>query len=101
MLLGVPVSPGFVDLASERLSARLEDAGFDDAMQAALAGELALAADETPVNLLDLHAGFAEEDRVPHVLVVRTPHRGLTWLRALGSRQHAAIAAILAFFAGS
>ena len=36
----------------------------------------------------------------PHVLVVRTPHRGLTWLRALGSRQHAAITAILAFFTG-
>ena len=101
MLLGVPVSPGFVDLASERLSARLEDAGFDDAMQAALAGEPALAADETPVNLLDPHAGLAEEDAgAPHVLVVRTPHRGLTWLRALGSRQHAAITAILAFFTG-
>jgi len=101
MLLGVPVSPGFVDLASERLSARLEDAGFDDAMQAALAGEPALAADETPVNLLDPHAGLAEADAgAPHVLVVRTPHRGLTWLRALGSRQHAAITAILAFFTG-
>ena len=101
MLLGVPVSPGFVDLASERLSARLEDAGFDDAMQAALAGEPALAADETPVNLLDPHAGLAEEDAgAPHVLVVRTPHRGLTWLRALGSRQHGAITAILAFFTG-
>jgi hypothetical protein len=55
-LIGMPVSAGFVDLASERLSARLQDAGFDDAMQ-----------------------------------VVCTPHRGLTWLRALGSRQAAAI----------
>jgi Transposase IS66 family len=34
------------------------------------------------------------------VLVVRTPHRGLTWLRALGSRQAAAITAILSFFTG-
>jgi transposase len=34
------------------------------------------------------------------VLVVRTPRRGLTWLRALGSRQHAAITSILAFFTG-
>ena len=51
MLLGVPVSPGFVDGASERLSSRLEDAGFDEAMQAALAKEPVLAADETPVNL--------------------------------------------------
>jgi transposase len=47
MLLGVPVSPGFVDLASERLASRLQDAGFDAAMQAALATEPVLAADET------------------------------------------------------
>jgi hypothetical protein len=101
MLLGVPVSPGFVDLASERLSARLQDAGFDAAMQAALTKEPVLAADEIPVNLLDPRAGLAEADAgAPHVLVVRTPHRGLTWLRALGSRQHAAITAILAFFTG-
>ncbi len=81
MLLGVPVSPGFVDLASERLSARLQDAGFDDAMQAALGNEPALAADETPVNLTDPHAGLAEQDAgAPHVLVIRTPHQGLTWL---------------------
>jgi transposase len=101
MLLGVPVSPGFVDGASERLSSRLEDAGFDAAMQAALADEPVLAADETPVNLLDSRAGLAEDDAgAPHVLVVRTPHAGLTWLRALGSRQHAAITSILAFFTG-
>jgi transposase len=101
MLLGVPVSPGFVDGASGRLNARLEDAGFDQAMQAALAAEPVLAADETPVNLLDARAGLAKEDAgAPHVLVVRTPHRGLTWLRALGSRQHAAITAVLAFFTG-
>ena len=34
------------------------------------------------------------------MLVVRTPHRGLTWLRALGSRQAAAITAVLVFFTG-
>ena len=101
MLLGIPVSPGFVDLASERLSSRLQDAGFDEAMQAALAAEPVLAADETPVNLLDSRAGLEEDDAgAPHVLVIRTPHRGLTWLRALGSRQHAAITAILSFFTG-
>jgi transposase len=101
MLLGVPVSPGFVDGASERLSSRLDDAGFDEAMQAALGAEPVLAADETPVNLLDPHAGLAEQDAgAPHVLVVRTPHAGLTWLRALGSRQAAAITAVLSFFAG-
>lgn len=101
MLFGMPVSAGFVDLASERLSARLEDAGFDNAMRAALGNEPVLAADETPVNLLDLHAGLAEEDvGAPHVLVIRTPRRGLTWLRALGSRQAVAITTILSFFTG-
>ena len=101
MLVGMPVSPGFVDAASERLSARLEDAGLDEAMQAALEKEPVLAADETPVNLLDPRAGLTEDEAgAPHVLVVRTPHRGLTWLRALGSRRHAAITAILAFFTG-
>ena len=39
MLLGVPVSPGFVDKAASRLDGRLADAGFDAAMQAALAAE--------------------------------------------------------------
>jgi hypothetical protein len=29
MLLGIPVSPGFVDLATERLDSRLQAAGFD------------------------------------------------------------------------
>ncbi len=101
MLFGVPVSPGFADLASERLSGKLEDAGFDEAMQAALGKEPALAADGTPVNLLDPRAGLRDDDAgAPHVLVIRTPHAGLTWLRALGSRQHAAITAILAFFTG-
>src|SRR5512142_2747211 len=48
MLLGVPVSPGWMDKASARLAAQLGKAGFDEAMLAALAGEKALAADETP-----------------------------------------------------
>jgi Transposase IS66 family len=59
MLLGIPVSPGFVDLASERLDSRLQDAGFDEAMQAALREEPVLAADETPVNPLDPRAQTA------------------------------------------
>src|SRR5260370_23389673 len=101
MLLGMPVSPGCVDGAGERLNARREDAGFDEAVQAGLESEPVLAADETPVNLLDPDAGLEEDEAgAPHVLVVRTPHRGLTWLRALGSRKHAAITAILAFFTG-
>ena len=53
------------------------------------------------MNVLDSRAGLAEDDAgAPHVLVVRTPRRGLTWLRALGSRQHAAITTILSFFTG-
>jgi hypothetical protein len=103
MLLGVPVSPGWVDKASGRLAARLGNAGFDAAMLAALAGEKALAADETPVNVLDHNAPAPaarqdEEDRdpeekektapgAPHVLIVRTPDGRLTWLQALASRR--------------
>jgi transposase len=45
MLLGVPVSAGFVDRASARLDEKLQAAGFDDVMQAALAGERVLGAD--------------------------------------------------------
>jgi hypothetical protein len=103
MLLGIPVSPGFVDQANARLSERLDDAGFDDAMQAALAGEPALGADETPVNVLtpDADPGTGEpETGSPHILVIRPPGGKLTWLRALGSRRHAAITAILGFFTG-
>ena len=53
MLLGVPASAGWVDKASARLSARLGAAGFEEAMLAALASEKVLAADETPVSVLD------------------------------------------------
>jgi hypothetical protein len=109
MLLGVPVSAGWVDKAAARVSARLGDAGFDDVMTAALAAEKVLAADETPVNVLDRTArpapaaGEAEEadpeekERAPagapHVLIVRTPDGRLTFLQAIASRRKAAIAA--------
>jgi hypothetical protein len=107
MLLGVPVSPGWVDKASARLAAQLGKAGFDAAMLAALAGQDALAADETPVNVLDSRApqpaGREEgEERdpeekaaagAPHVLIVRTPDGRLTWLRALASRRKGDVAA--------
>ena len=53
MLLGAPVSPGWVDKAAARVAAQLGKAGFDDAMIAALAARDVLAADETPVNVLD------------------------------------------------
>ena len=71
MLLAVPVSPGFVDKASERLGSVLDDAGFDAAMQAALAAEPALGADETPVNVLRPDTGGPETGS-PHVLIIRT-----------------------------
>jgi Transposase IS66 family len=103
MLLAVSVSPGFVDKASERLGSVLEDAGFDAAMQAALAAESALGADETPVNVLRPDTGpetGEPETGSPHVLIIRTPGGKLTWPRAPGSRRHAAITKILAFFTG-
>ena len=70
-------------------------------MLAALAGEKALAADETPVNVLDSSAPqpAAQEEQeqdpeeekaaagAPHVLIVRTPDGRLTWLQALASRR--------------
>ena len=108
MLLGVPVSAGWVDKAAARVSAQLGKAGFDAAMTAALSGEDVLAADETPVNVLDksvLPAAVPEgeeadpEDKdspaagAPHVLITRTPDGRLTFLQAIGSRRKAAIAA--------
>jgi transposase len=103
MLLGMPVSPGFVDKASSRLDERLQDGGFDEAMQAALAEEPVLGADETPVNVLaqdtDPETGEPETGS-PHVLIIRPPGGKLTWLRAMGSRRHEAIIKILAFFTG-
>ena len=53
MLLGTEVSAGWVDKAAARVNAQLKAAGFDEAMIAALAAEDVLAADETPVNVLD------------------------------------------------
>jgi hypothetical protein len=113
MLLGVPVSAGWVDKAGARLSRQLEQAGFDGAMCAALAAEPVLAADETPVNVLAPGApaqGQEEEDPedgdrrapgAPHVLVIRTPDERLTWLQALGSRRKEDVTAgVPALFTG-
>ncbi len=117
MLLGVAVSPGWVDKASARLAAQLGKAGFDAAMLAALAGEKALAADETPVNVLGKDApqpaargeadeGDPEEKQktapgAPHALIIRTPDGRLTWLQALASRRKGDVAAgIPAAFTG-
>jgi transposase len=108
MLLGVPASAGWVDKASARLSARLGDAGFEEAMLAALASEQVLAADETPVSVLDRAAPAApaaedadpDEGRpaaagAPHVMIVRTPDERLTFLQAIASRRKDAIAGAL------
>jgi len=109
MLLGVPVSAGWVDKAAARVSAQLGRAGFDEAMTAALSGQDVLAADETPVNVLDNSVPRAvppeegegadpeEKDTpaagAPHVLITRTPDGRLTFLQAIASRRKDAIAA--------
>ena len=115
MLLGIPVSAGWVDKAAARVAAQLGKAGFDAAMLAALAAEDVLAADETPVNVLDKIVPPApapapekkekEKDEAdpeekgkaaagaPHVLITRTPDGRLTFLQAIGSRRKGAIAA--------
>jgi transposase len=103
MLLGVPVSAGFVDKANARLSARLQDAGFDEAMRTALAKEPVLAADESPVNVLAADTDPDTGEVVPgaaQVMVIRTPAERLVWLRALASRRAEGITALLAFFTG-
>ena len=101
MLLGIPVSAGWVDKAATRVSAQLGRAGFDAAMLAALAAEDVLAADETPVNVLDKTAPAPEEKDeadpeeregkaaagAPHVLITRTPDGRLTFLQAIASRR--------------
>jgi transposase len=109
MLLGTEVSAGWVDKAAARVNGQLGKAGFDDAMIAALAGEDVLAADETPVSVLDKTAPALPgedggekdpEDKdgkaasgAPHVLITRTPDGRLTFLRAMASRRKAALAA--------
>jgi hypothetical protein len=52
MLLGQSVSPGFVDRANARLAQALTQAGFVEAMKAALLAEPVLTADESPVEVV-------------------------------------------------
>jgi transposase len=117
MLTGQDVSPGWVDKAVARMNAGLQAAGFDEAMRAALAAEAVLAADETPVTVLDKTPlpvpepdGEADPEEnkdakkaggAPHVLIVTTPDGRLTFLQALGSRRKGSVAGgIPAGFAG-
>jgi transposase len=91
-LLGAPVSAGFVARAHERLARKLEAAGFDEAMKAALRGEDVLCADETPVSLIR-NAGADGQVKAgsPHVVTVRTPDQRLIWYGAAHSRSSEAI----------
>jgi len=123
MLTGQDVSSGWVDKAVARMNDGLLRAGFDEAMLAALAAEEVLAADETPVNVVDKTplpdpepGDPGEEDPeekagkkdggksaagAPHVLVVTTPDGRLTFLQALASRRKGSVAGgIPAAFAG-
>jgi hypothetical protein len=120
MLTGQDVSPGWVDKAVSRMNDGLRAAGFDEAMIAALAAEDVLAADETPVNVIDKtplpppepgDAGEADPDEQPgkkeaagspHVLIVTTPDGRLTFLQALDSRRKGSVGGgIPADFTGS
>jgi len=116
MLTGEDVSPGWVDKAVARMSARLQAGGFDEALAAALAAEGVLAADETPVNVLDKtplpapepdgEADPEEKDGkaaagAPHVLIVTTPDARLRLMLALASRRKGSVGGgIPAGFAG-
>jgi len=61
MLLGIEVSAGWADKAAARVNAQLAAGGFDEAILAAFVAEDVLAADETPVNVLD-KTGPAADD---------------------------------------
>jgi transposase len=94
-LLGAPVSAGFVARAHERIAQRLDAAGFDAAMTAALRAEQALCADETPVNVIrNTGDDGATVAGSPHVVTVRTPDERLVWYAATPSRSSAAIKAL-------
>jgi hypothetical protein len=109
MLTGQDVSSGWIDKAVARVSTGLRAAGFDEAMIAALAAEGVLAADETPVNVLDKtplpepepgDAGEADPEEKPgkketagspHVLIVTTPDARLRLMLALASRRKGSV----------
>ena len=92
-LLCSPVSTGFVARAHERFADRLDAAGFDQAMIAALAAEPVLCGDETPVNIA--HKDTDEHGQPvpgsPHVVTVRTPEQRLVWYRSLPARTKVAL----------
>lgn len=97
------MSAGFVDRANTRLAGKLTEAGFDEAMLAALLAEPVLAADESPVQVV---TPAVDEDTgeplpgSPHVLAIRTPDERLAWLAGLTSRSYDTVIAALRTFAG-
>lgn len=103
MLLGTPVSTGFVSQSNSRLAAALAGGGYDEAVKAELIRAGVLAADETPVNLIagNTDADGQPQPGSPYILTVLAPG-GLMWLTALGSRSKQALAAagILSGFRG-
>lgn len=91
-LLDAPVSTGFVARAQERLADILDQAGFDQAMIAALRGEDVLCADESPVNVVDnLDPAGQPAAGAAHVVTVRTPDERLVWYQATTSRSSRSI----------
>jgi transposase len=103
MLFGQNVSAGFVDRAAQRLAERLDAAGFEEAMQAALLAEAVLGADESPVNVLRSDTDPATGAPVPgsaQVMAVRSLGERLVWLRPLVSRAAVSVLAALKGFTG-
>jgi transposase len=124
MLFGQSVSAGFVDRANARLAQALTEAGFVEAMKAALLAEPVLTADESPVEVVnpatdqtdDQTSGQEATDEptdqgngtavekvkpgAPHVLVIRTPDERLVWLSGLHSRRHKEVTAFLRAYTG-
>jgi len=103
ILYGQDVSAGFVDRANTRLAAKLTEAGFGEAMLAALLAEPVLTADESPVQVV---TPAVDEDTglpvpgAPQVLAIRTPDERLAWLAGLTSRSYDTVIAALRTFAG-
>lgn len=103
MLFGEAVSAGFVDRAAQRLAERLDAAGFEAAMRAALMAEPVLGADESPVCVLRPDADPETGQPVAgsaQVMAVRSRGERLVLLLPLVSRSAESVLAALAGFAG-
>jgi len=103
ILYGQSVSAGFVDRANTRLAGKLTEAGFGEAMLAALLAEPVLTADESPVQIVTPAVDEDTGEPVPgspHVLAIRTPDERLAWLAGLTSRSYDTVIAALRTFAG-